>query len=145
MSRIRATIASILFLVVLVGGYRFEYLGFLLRGHGLVRQPGPSNGIDRRPLRESLDPGPAEFQAFLKEVAVRTQRGDSIALVLPDNMSGFCYAYYQASYALAGRRLISPLKLKKTEYIAAWNREALLPDHAPVWVGHGGTLLRSVR
>lgn len=144
MSRIRAAIASLLFLVVLIGGYRCEYFRFLKRD-GLVRPAGPSHGIDRRPLRESLDPGPAEFQAFLKEVAQRTRRGDSIALVVPDEMSGFSYAYYQASYALAGRRLISPLRLKKTEYIAAWNREALLPDHVPVWVGHGGTLLRSAR
>lgn len=144
MSRIRFVIASLLFLVILVGGYRHEYVRFLNRD-GLVRGAGHSNGIDRVPLRSKLDPGPAEFQAFLKEVAQRTRQGDTIALVLPDELSGFSYAYYQASYALAGRRLISPLKLKKTQYIAAWNREALLPDHAPIWTGHGGTLLRSAR
>lgn len=144
MSRTRAAIASLLFLVILIGGYRYEYIGFL-KGGSLERAAGPSNGIDRRPLRLSLDPGPPEFQAFLKEVARRTRRGDSIAILVPDEMGGFSYAYYQASYALAGRRLISPLKLKKTEYIAAWKREALVPDHIPIWAGHGGTLLRSVR
>jgi len=91
-----------------------------------------------------------EYVRFLAAVGSRTSRGDSIAIAVPALQweYGYAYAYYRASYVLAGREvlpLITPAdrflrqNLKEATYVAAW--ESRLRTTRPVvWRGHGGVL-----
>ncbi|HYM61497.1 MAG TPA: hypothetical protein VEZ11_11470, partial [Thermoanaerobaculia bacterium] len=53
-----------------------------------------------------------EYPRFLQDVYAHTQRGDSIAIVVPPMQwdKGYSYAYYRASYLLPGR-IVLPLVL----------------------------------
>jgi hypothetical protein len=93
-----------------------------------------------------------DYPAFLQEVAARTRPGDSIVIVVPIRYwrTGYGYAYYRASYFLAGRRAIPILddddrlrreRLAQTDYVALW-RMPELPGYSVVWRGHGGVLMR---
>jgi hypothetical protein len=64
---------------------------------------------------------------------------------------GYAYAYYRASYFLAGRRVI-PLvtpqnearleRLEEAELIAIWQMAPPPGNYTVVWAGHGGALVR---
>lgn len=91
------------------------------------------------------------YPAFLEEVADHTQRGDTIALVVPPKTwdGGYSYAYYRASYFLAGREVLPvvdaddralPENLQRARYVAVWR----MPPPAGwrvAWAAHGGALL----
>lgn len=95
-----------------------------------------------------------DYPAFLREVAARTRPGDSIVILVPIRYwrTGYGYAYYRASYFLAGRRAIPILddddrvrreRLRQTDYVALWRMPELPgPGYRVVWRGHGGVLLR---
>ena len=103
-----------------------------------------------RPDRRTPD-----YPAFLAEVARRTEPDQSIAVVVPMRHwnGGYSYAYYRASYFLAGRRVVPivdendrlhPERLQEADFIAVWR----VPEFAGpdvVWQGHGGTLFRGTR
>lgn len=114
--------------------------------------------IDResfaRELSESPDlPLPA-YPRFLEGVRAHTQPGDTIAIIIPrmswDN--GYMYAYYRASYFLAGREVLPlispeneklPQNFRAARYIAAFRMNVRTPAEV-VWRGERGTLLRPI-
>lgn len=114
--------------------------------------------LDPRPLlrieaHAVPDRKTSDYPLFLEEVARRTARGDMIAILVPmrDWSHGQSYAYYRASYFLAGRRVIPlvdpddsrhPERLVRPEYVAVWRMSAPPGPHELVWSGHGGMLLR---
>jgi len=93
-----------------------------------------------------------EFPAFLEEVRAHTQRGDTIALVVPAMLwdNNYSYAYYRASYYLTGREVLPlvrrddspiPENFARAKYIAAWRRGVRDATRHVVWAGRGGVLL----
>jgi hypothetical protein len=131
----------LLFGTILCGGFEPSYLRFLF-GHRTAALPEP----DRRT---------AEYPRFLEGVAARTSPGQSIVVIAPMRYwrSGYGYAYYRASYFLAGRRAIPILddddgvrreRLQQADFIAVWRMEEL-PGYEVVWRGHGGALMRRAR
>ena len=94
-----------------------------------------------------------QFPRFVDGVRARTSNGDSIALLVPtlDWDAGYSYAYYRASYLLAGRKVLplatadgrlQPANFRSATYVAAWGRP-MPPTHMTVvWSGEGGTLLK---
>lgn len=97
-------------------------------------------------------PGPG-FSEFLSRVRMKTQPGDSIALVVPtrDWDKGYSYAYFRASYVLAGRRVVpvvddhdrvQPGRLRDTRWVAAWGARFVSEEFVTIWSGSGGSLAR---
>jgi hypothetical protein len=112
--------------------------------------------IDRQPMQQYFahvtDRGWEEYIEFLHGVRAHTVKGDSIAIVVPERHweNGYSYAYYRASYMLAGRRvipLVSPddrmamENLRQALYLAEWRRD-LGVNQQVVWSGAGGKLAR---
>ncbi len=113
--------------------------------------------LDRKPISEAFaqraDRLWPQFPRFIEGVRQHTQNGDSIALVTPtlDWDQGYSYAYYRASYFLAGRQVLplamddkrlEPMNFRRAKYVAVFGRP-FPPSHlTPVWSGDGGTLLR---
>lgn len=97
------------------------------------------------------DRGWDQYPAFLEGVRAHTAPGDSIALIVPAMRwdGAYSYAYYRASYFLAGREVL-PLvdrndvpqraNLARAKYVAVWRRTMQAPLRT-VWSGDGGTLL----
>jgi uncharacterized membrane protein len=113
--------------------------------------------LDRGPISAAFTERPDRlwppFPKFIEGVRARTQNGDSIALVTPtfDWDQGYSYAYYRASYLLAGRevlplamedRRLHPENFRRAKYIAVWGRPFPASRYTVVWQGEGGTLLR---
>lgn len=107
-------------------------------------------------LAQAPDLHAREYPRFLAEVRARTKPGESIAILVPMRHwnDGYAYAYYRASYVLAGRRvmpLVAPddrvlvENLSRADYAAAWNLDRPLPHHRVVWRGARGVLARSVK
>jgi hypothetical protein len=114
--------------------------------------------IDREPsareLREAPDLPLPSYPRFLEGVRAHTQPGDTIAIIVPrmswDN--GYMYAYYRASYFLAGREVLPlvmpgnekvPQNFRAARYIASFRMNVRTPAEI-VWRGAGGTLLRPI-
>lgn len=94
-----------------------------------------------------------QFPVFINAVRERTQDGDSIALITPtfDWDRGYSYAYYRASYLLAGREVLPlalddgrlhPENFRRAKYVAVWGTTFPQGRATVVWQGDGGTLLR---
>jgi len=92
-----------------------------------------------------------DYPRFLEAVRKRTAPGDVIAVVVPAGRweDGYSYAYYRASYFLAGRQVLPvigrddrflPENLRAARYIAAWHR-ALPPGARVVMQDAGGALV----
>ena len=92
-----------------------------------------------------------EYARFLDGVRAHTQPGDRIAIVVPGMTwdGAYSYAYYRASYFLAGREVLPliyrtdvPIRenLDRAQYLAVWHSRS--PQAAIVWQGNGGVLLR---
>lgn len=112
--------------------------------------------IDRRPLQRAMiiDPDGAwwpGYPAFLRDVAAATKPGDTIALVVPGMQwdNGYSYAYYRASYFLAGREVLPmitpedrwiPANLARAKYVAAW-RSGIDERWRVAKASHDGALL----
>ena len=112
--------------------------------------------VDRTALRaafaRSADTGwYPDYPNFLRGVAAHTAPGDSIAIVVPPSKwdDGYAYAYYRASYFLAGREvlpLVTPKDVvvmsnfQRARYAAFWRVKP--PANARVvWQGNGGVLV----
>ena len=111
--------------------------------------------VDRSALADSMQRAPdrewyPQYPLFLEEVRRRTPKGSTIALVVPVRNweYGYGYAFYRASYFLAGRELLpiltaddKPLlaSFRRARYLAAWGVDAR--GGRVVWRGHGGVLL----
>jgi hypothetical protein len=113
--------------------------------------------MDRGPLGQVFTARPdrlwPKFPRFLAGVRAHTTNGDSIAIVVPslDWDEGYSYAYYRASYLLAGREVLPvamedrkprPENLKRADYVAVWGRGAPSGPGRVVWQGEDGYLLR---
>lgn len=113
--------------------------------------------IDRAPIAEAFrgraDRMWPQYPRFLAGVRERTANGDSIAIVVPtfDWDEGYSYAYYRASYLLAGRVVLPvgfsdhqlhPENFRAARYVAVWGRPFPPSRRTVVWEGEGGTLLR---
>jgi len=91
------------------------------------------------------------YAAFLRGVREHTTNGQTIAVLVPtlDWDRGYSYAYYRASYFLAGRevlpladeaRRVHPENLQRAQFVASWR--AAIPRGTVVWSGDGGVLVR---
>jgi hypothetical protein len=113
--------------------------------------------IDRQPIAEMFrrypDAGAELYPRFLEGVRARTASGDSIAIVIPKMKwdDGYSYAYYRASYFLAGRRVLPlitpddrphPENFRDAKYIAVWHAKLPRGRRSVVWSGDEGMLLR---
>ena len=114
--------------------------------------------LDRSPWSRILgdaypDGLSSDYPQFLEEVARRTAPGDTIAILVPMKSwsRGQAYAYYRASYFLAGRKVIPllnaddswhPKRLLEARYVAVWKMQPLAGPYTRVWSGHSGFLLR---
>ena len=112
--------------------------------------------VDRAPIASALASYPdgtwPQFPRFLAEVRARTNPGDSIALIVPARRweGGYSYAYYRASYFLAGREVLPvvneqdepiPQNLHGARYVAAIGVTLRVPADV-IWQGEGCALLR---
>jgi hypothetical protein len=113
--------------------------------------------LDRTPIRAALTRNPdwrsQQFPRFLEGVRARTRNGDVIAVVVPAMKwdDGYSYAYYRASYFLAGRQVLPlvtsddrphPENFQAAQYIAAFGTNLPQFHGMVVWAGDGGVLLR---
>jgi hypothetical protein len=112
--------------------------------------------VDRSPIERAMLAYPdgqwLQYPRFLDEVRARTKPGDSIALIVPARRweGGYSYAYYRASYFLAGREVLPvvneqdqpiPQNVHGARYIAAIGVSLRVPADV-IWQGEGGALLR---
>ena len=107
--------------------------------YGMLRVSVPP----RRPTAEALsrraDPNP-QLAVFLAGVHERTQRGDSIVLLLPEVLYREREAYlYRAKYHLAGRDVFLADDGGRAMWLAAWRAPV---SGRVVWADHGGVLVR---
>ena len=137
---IRRAAAAVLFLAIV----------FLASGWMLMTLPFRDRGAIARAYAARPDRGNPAYRLFLADVRAHTGSGDTIAIVVPwrEWEGGYSYAYYRASYALAGREalpLIYPRadareNLGKAKYLAVWG---LRPRTGEVIVrSNGGTLVK---
>jgi len=139
----RRRIAFILFVALAILAVDPSLIRF-----ALAKRAAMHVGMTRYPDRGAWE----AYPAFLEGVRAHTSPGDSIALVVPamqwDN--GYSYAYYRASYFLAGREVL-PLvdradvpqraNFARAKFVAAWGRRVQAPMLHTVWSGNGGVLL----
>lgn len=145
-SSVRRTLLLLALCLLAVGGIRYKYLHILL--------------MDREPLRRGFeeypDPGTTQYPQFLEGVAKATRPGVRIAILVPMRRwdDGYSYAFYRASYFLAGREVL-PLvwrddrllreNFDRAEYLAAWRVPFNDPRFERVASGRGGALFKRVR
>ena len=138
---IRRVAAATLFAAIVIIGIEPTLLSFPFKDR--TRLAAAYNGIlDRR------YPG---YPEFLEAVRAQTNHGDSIALLVPPRRweYGYSYAYFRASYVLAGRQVL-PLvsdrdallgeNFRAAQYVAAWH--VTPPDGAVVMRASGGVLVK---
>lgn len=138
---LRRVTGGLLFAAIVAGGVDLRNLASLV-GDSRRRAAFLASSTDRRA---------PDYPRFLQEVARRTRPGESIAIVFPPR--GYDYAFYRASYFLAGRRVI-PLfdrdgrfhaeRGREADYFAFWS-VAPPPRTVVVWQGHRGSLVRGRR
>jgi hypothetical protein len=94
-----------------------------------------------------------QYPRFLQGVREHTRDGDTIAVVVPPLKwdDGYSYAYYRASYFLAGRIVLPlvteddrqhPENFRGARYVAAWHMQPRAGVGRVVWQGEGGMLLQ---
>jgi hypothetical protein len=119
----------------------------------LLRLPFLNREFLARGLTAYPDRLAPQYPRFLQAVRERTQNGDSIVIVVPMLRwdDGYAYAYYRASYILAGREVLPLItsddrahqeNFNAARYVAAWRWNVPPAKLQVVWRGEGGTLLR---
>jgi len=104
-------------------------------------------------LRRWPDGNWQQYPRFLQQVRAHTRGGDSVVIVVPMLKwdDGYSYAYYRASYFLAGREVLPlvtaddrphPENIRAARYIAGWHMRRQPGLGEVVWEGEGGVLLR---
>ena len=128
----------------------FVGLALLTPNPGLFRIALANRAAMHAAMTRYPDRGWEGYPLFLEGVRAHTKRGDSIALIVPPPRwdDGYSYAYYRASYFLAGREVLPlidrddvPLRdnFNRAKYVAVWRRDVRGPR--VLWSGDGGTLL----
>jgi len=110
---------------------------------------------DRAALAEAFNPDRSwqQYARFLRDVREQTQPGQRIAVLVPATTwdGGYSYAYYRASYFLAGREVLPlfddadrahPENLRRADLVAAWRARVPATHRTLVWRGDGGVLVR---
>jgi len=112
--------------------------------------------IDRATLHDAFERSAdnawyPDYPNFLRGVHTHTNRGDRVALIVPPSTwnGGYAYAYYRASYFLAGREVLPVVmpgdvihreNFIDAPYAAFWH--VPVPRNARViWSGNGGALV----
>jgi hypothetical protein len=119
----------------------------------LLRLPFLNREFLARGLTAYPDRLAPQYPRFLQAVRERTQNGDSIVIVVPMLRwdDGYAYAYYRASYILAGREVLPLItsddrahqeNYNAARYVASWRWNVPQAKLQVVWRGEGGTLLR---
>jgi hypothetical protein len=138
----RRALAFVCLAVVIVASVEYRLLRILF--------------VDRTALRaafaRSADTGwHPDYPDFLRGVAAHTANGDTIAVIVPPAKwdEGYAYAYYRASYFLAGREVLPVVTPKnavvkdnffRARFAAFWHVKP--PANARVvWQGSGGWLV----
>lgn len=144
--QLRRVAAAIVFALLFLGGVQPYFVKLLFR--------------DTSALAESLAHAPdaqtPTYPAFLERVRGATKNGDSILIIVPMRHwdEGYSYAYYRASYFLAGRRTVPIVNaedalirdnVEKADYVASWRVAAQVPGFETVWRDDEGMLLRRTR
>jgi hypothetical protein len=144
--RFRRIVGGLLFAAIVIGGADLRLVRILFSDRAAFAAM-----LTRAPDRRT-----PEYPRFLEEVARRTQPGDPIAVLVPMRhwTRGYAYAYFRASYILAGRNVIPlvdaddaehPERLREARFVASWQLPALPGAWEVVWRGAGGQLLRRTR
>jgi hypothetical protein len=124
----RRRVAIVLFVALAVLSIDFDLFRFALHYQAM-----------RGVMSAYPDRGWSGYPQFLESVRARTKRGDSIALVVPNAGwdRGYAYAYYRASYFLAGREVLPaigrddvPLQqnLARARYVATFGSRPTLQE-----------------
>lgn len=133
----RALAVCVLLLLVVL------HVEFIALPRSIARWPALHQTLTANP-----DRGFPDYPLFLEGVRMHTKPGDRISVVVPAmNTDSYRYAYYRASYFLAGREVLPlyyrmvphPQNLARADYLALWH--SLPPRARIVWAGHGGVLL----
>jgi hypothetical protein len=140
---------AVLFVVLVAGATRREFIMALAPSWRQGRAQGPSDGLSDRPLRLRQDPVSSEFVRFLQEVQEQTPPGSRIAIIGPAEWHGThnWYVEHRVHYLLAGRLAVvvpkrdSPL-LEHADYLAAWRPAWAIPAWPVALRSYGGVLLR---
>jgi hypothetical protein len=122
----RRRVAIVLFVALAVLSIDFDLFRFALNPN-----------VMHRVMSAYPDRGWSGYPQFLESVRARTKRGDSIALVVPNATweRGYSYAYYRATYFLAGREVLpvidthdvpQPENLARARYVATFGRRPTL-------------------
>jgi hypothetical protein len=94
-----------------------------------------------------------QYAVFLRGVRAHTRNGERVAVIVPAAKweRGYSYAYYRASYLLAGREVL-PLvderdrfrreNLLRADVVASWRAPVPATHPNLVWSGDGGVLVR---
>jgi hypothetical protein len=145
------TLALSLFVAILIGGYRFEWIPYLLYAGNPPEEPGPYVGVDRRPLRVMTDGMPADQVEFLHEVGRHLKRGDRVVVAFAPPAHAYSYAYYRTLYILAPRPVLPPdppgtggftANLNRATHLVTWDFDLQRPGFELVLRQSKGTLLR---
>ena len=121
----------------------------------LLRLPFMDRTAFNRGLAMTADGTWQEYPRFLEGVREHTRDGDTIAVIVPPEKwdDGYSYAYYRASYFLAGRIVLPlvtdddrkhPENFRAARYIAVWHIRGARGGWV-VWAGEGGVLLQQFR
>jgi len=124
----RRRVAIVLFVALAVLSVDFDLFRFALNAK-----------VMHRVMSVYPDRGWNGYPQFLESVRARTKPGDSIALVVPTARwdRGYAYAYYGASYFLAGREVLpvidrddvpQPQNLARAKYIATFGSRPTLQE-----------------
>lgn len=143
---IRAIVGVVAFVAILCGTFQPFYIQQVYRGREAL-------SLQLTFLRFGKAP---ELRGLLSEVRQRTRPGDRIALIAPVHRwdEGYAYAYYRASYELAGREVVPlvtwwdeevPNNIQFADHVLAWNIAIELPQFEPIWKGQAGTLYRRLK
>lgn len=144
-------VALALFAAILLGGYRFEWLPYLLYAGKPAEEPGPYVGLHRRPLRALTDGLPQEQLQFLHEASRLLRHGDRVVVALAPPANAYSYAYYRTLYILAPRVILPPdppgtagftTNLERATHVLSWEFDLQLPGFDVVLKRDKGTLLR---
>ena len=143
-TRRSAVLAGVIFAAIVVGSIDLRFVRLLSHDRAALQR-----ALALPPTARRL-PG---YDRFLRELVPQIEPGKHVAIVVRKGWgTGYAYAYYRASYVLAGRRVIpvvdpddsvSLQRIDGADYVAAWGVE--MTGLETLWSGSGGTLYRGPR